>query len=199
MNEWDSLADSWDTTTGTRAYSQAAFESLQTVLAENNSSLDGAVVCDFGAGTGLLTELLVTAGASVDAFDTSSGMRSELRAKSERLGWRGVRVFEDIPANTPADKDRYDLVVCSSVCGFVPDYPATVQALVNKLRPGGLFVQWDWERDPSNSESNGLLVGDIRAALAEAQLIDITVATAFSIDVDGFEMAPLIGHGVLAD
>ncbi|NQU36936.1 MAG: SAM-dependent methyltransferase, partial [Actinobacteria bacterium] len=73
MNEWDDYAANWDSDPGARGYARAAFLSLQPVLADSGVSLAGARVCDFGAGTGLLAEQLVAAGAAVDAVDTSPG------------------------------------------------------------------------------------------------------------------------------
>ena len=190
MNEWDRYADTWDGDESTRAYAAAAFASLQPVLAHHGVILDGGRVCDFGCGTGLLTERLVGNGASVDAVDTSVAMLDVLRAKVERHGWRDVRVVTELP-----DQGAYDLIVCSSVCAFLDDYPAAVEGLVARLRPGGLFVQWDWERDESAHDPHGLTRDEIRRALAAAGLTAILVNTGFEIAAAGQSMRPLIGHG----
>jgi 2-polyprenyl-3-methyl-5-hydroxy-6-metoxy-1,4-benzoquinol methylase len=188
--EWDRYAAAWDQDEGARAYAAAAFDSLRITLASRTVSLGGAHVCDFGCGTGLLTERLAGTASRIDAVDASRKMLDVLQAKIDRHGWSNVTTSTEIPA-PPA---VYDLIVCSSVCSFLDDYPAAVRRLTSLLRPGGLFVQWDWERD-DDAESDGLTRGEIRDALASAGLESIAVATGFDIRVDGQPMRPLMGHG----
>ena len=87
-------------------------------------------------------------------------MLDMLRAKIERHRWDNVRVFERLPAST----GRYDLIVCSSVCAFVDDYPGVVRQLVSSMMPGGLFVQWDWELDPRDDEPGADWIRDAQAS-----------------------------------
>jgi RimJ/RimL family protein N-acetyltransferase len=188
-NEWDRYADGWDTDPATRAYASAAFASLGDVLRDRDIALDGARVIDFGCGTGLLTELLVAAGAAVEAVDTSPAMLDVVEAKIVANGWTGVTTgSRPVTGGAAAD-----LVVCSSVCSFLDDYPAAVADLTGHLRAGGLFVQWDWER--AGDEAGGLTRTEIRRALTGAGLVGVTVGPAFSIAVDDQIMAPLMGHG----
>lgn len=54
---------------------------------------------------------------AVDAADTSPAMLAKLRAKIEERAWLHVRALDALP-----DPDQpYDVVVCSSVFGFVAD------------------------------------------------------------------------------
>ena len=188
-NEWDEYAQSWDRDPGPRAYADAAFGSLLEVVRTSGLSLGAAEVLDFGCGTGLLTEHLVTAGASVLAVDTSPGMLDALTVKIDRHGWTTV----DTAAELPDHPARFDLIVCSSVCAFLDDYPATVAELVARLEPGGLFVQWDWER--TGDDDHGLTRPEISDTLTAAGLAEVVVDTAFTIEVDGQAMAPLVGQG----
>ena len=89
----------------------------------------------------------------------------------------------------------FDIVVCSSVCAFLDDHHGTVKTLVGLLKPGGLFVQWDWELNPQDDEPFGLARNQVFEALTDADLIDVSVETAFEIDVDGQQKRPLIGSG----
>ena len=91
VSEWDEHAAGWDDNEAVRAYADAAHASLVSAVAAAGIELAGANVCDFGCGTGLLTERLVAAGCRhVDAVDTSSAMRAVLAAKIERHGWQQV-------------------------------------------------------------------------------------------------------------
>jgi RimJ/RimL family protein N-acetyltransferase len=188
-NEWDRYAQSWDGDAAARAYAAAAFASLQDVGQGAGIALDGAEVIDFGCGTGLLTERLVAAGATVEAVDTSTAMLDVLDSKIVERHWASVRTGTALPL----EGFTFDLVVCSSVCSFLDDYPGTIGELVTRLRAGGLFVQWDWER--ADEDSHGLTRDEILEALTRAGLVDIAVSAAFTVEVAGQRMTPLVGHG----
>ncbi len=188
-NEWDEYAEGWDDDPYVRSYAAAAMTSLRDAVRLAGLSLDGATIVDFGCGTGLLTEQLVDDGAIVTAIDTSTAMLDALEAKIAERGWSQVVTGADLPAG----REVWDVVACSSVCSFLDDYPGTVAQLVARLRPGGLFIQWDWER--TGTDPHGLSVEEIRKALTGAGLVEITVATAFEVEIGGDTMAPLVGHG----
>ena len=190
-DEWAAPAAGWDDEPAVRAYADAAYASLLRLLPGQGLRLDGSHVCDFGCGTGLLTERLVADGVAVDAVDTSEAMLTVLRDKVATRPLLGVAVSSEVIGAT----DGYDLVVCSSVCSFLPDYPAVAADLVGRLRPGGVFVQWDWERSPDDAGGEGLSREEVRAALAAAGLSDITVETGFEVAVGAEWMRPLLGHG----
>lgn len=190
-NEWDDYAADWDHDEAAQTYASEAFASLLTVLAGRERGLEGARVIDFGCGTGLLTEQLVAAGAKVDAVDTSAAMRRVLQDKIEAHGWTNVRVSDELPQSATS----FDLVVCSSVCSFLDDYPAVAAQLVALLREDGLFVQWDWERDDTDAESHGLARAEITDALNDAGLDEVEVDAAFAVAMHGQTMQPLMGHG----
>lgn len=191
MSEWDSFAAAWDDDPGARNYAQAAFSSLTDVLQGVDVSLVDANVLDFGCGTGLLTERLVAGGAMVMAVDTSPAMLEVLDAKIIAHGWGDVTTASVVPDNPAA----FDLVVCSSVCSFLGDYPGTVTELVKLLTPGGLFVQWDWELDDTDDDPHGLSRSQIIKALESAGLKHITVDIGFDIPYQDQTMRPLMGWG----
>ena len=188
---WDAYAAGWDDQPGVKEYARAAFGAL-VALAENSGfELSGSRACDFGCGTGLLTEQLVGVCDHVDAVDSSPAMLAILRAKTAHHGWSNVGVFDRLSEL----HGGYDLVACSSVCAFVDDYPGVVRQLVASMGPGGLFVQWDWERDPGDDEPFGLTREEIRRALGAAGLVSVSVVTGFEIVVDDQTMRPLMGSG----
>lgn len=186
-DEWAEHAGGWDDDPAARAYAAAAHRSLLEVVADHGLGLAGTHVLDFGCGTGLLTELLVDTVGPIDAVDTSPTMLAVLDRKVADRAWTTVTLGSVVPDST------FDLIVCSSVCSFLDDYPATVADLVGRLRPGGVFVQWDWER--VGDDPHGLGRDEIRSALTLAGLEQIDVRTAFSVDVGEQTMDPLIGHG----
>lgn len=189
MNEWDEFAAGWDEALGTRIYAEGAYRSLLDVLDACGLTLDGARVLDFGCGTGLLTEFLAHRVGSVVGVDTSPAMRSVLASKIAARRWQNVTVHDDLPDG------EYDLVVCSSVLGFVDDYPGRVARLAALLAPGGLLVQWDWARDPADPDGGGLDEAEMRQALESAGLTDVETGVGFEAAVEGEQMRPLMARG----
>jgi len=186
---WDDEAAGWDENPAVRVYAKAAFVALKKHLVASSSRLAGARILDFGCGTGLLTAAMADEASEVVGLDLSAPMVAVLRGKA-------------LPNVTPlsgelADHElgAFDVVTCSSVCAFLPDYPGTVRDLVALLRPGGWFVQLDWELDPSAEEPFGLGRDDIQACLTGAGLCDVEVRTAFEAPFEGQTMAPLMGAG----
>ncbi len=188
-DEWAEHAAEWDDQPGTRAYAAAAFDSLGELVRASNLDLEGARVVDFGCGTGLLTAYLVEAGSHVVALDNSPAMLDELASKIEHEGWGPVVTTASSLDEVPAG---HDLIVCSSVCSFLDDYPATVRQLVDRLRPGGVFVQWDWEDE---GDGHGLTRSGITTTLTGVGLERVEVTTGFEIAIGGSTMRPLRGHG----
>lgn len=189
-DSWDDYADGWDDDPAARAYSRAAYASLIEELDRRGASLTDARVLDFGCGTGLLTEQLVASVGSVDAVDIAPKMLAVLDAKIAREGWATVTTALDVPGTGAP----WDLIVCSSVCAFLDDYPGTVENLVSRLTPDGHFVQWDWEAAAPDDE-HGLSRAAITEALGSAGLADIEVRTGFSVPFEDQRMEPVMGVG----
>ena len=197
---WDSYADEWDEDEGARSYSHAAFERLTRLCAERSVNLARARICDFGCGTGLLTEKLSPVCAVVIAVDTSNRMIKRLRRKIDRMDLTNVHTTTEaiehaVRHDTALFGSPFDLVVCSSVCAFLDDYAGTAGTLVRLLRPGGLFIQWDWEIDPNAPEPFGLTREQVKATLSGAGLEAIQVTAAFEVAVDNKTVRPLMGVG----
>lgn len=197
--DWDEYAEGWDDDPAVRAYADAAFATLSRELRARDVELASLRVLDFGCGTGLLTEKLAGACTEVVGIDPAEKMIAVLRGKIDASGWKNVHTvvgtvgedrIEEGPLAAP-----FDLVVCSSVCAFLPDYPATVRALVAQLAPQGVFAQFDWERDDASEDPFGLTRGEIEAALDQAGLARTTVDTAFEQPVGEMTMKPLLGLG----
>jgi 2-polyprenyl-3-methyl-5-hydroxy-6-metoxy-1,4-benzoquinol methylase len=186
---WDDEADTWDDDPAVQAYSRAAFRSLQAVLDEAGVLLAGARVLDFGCGTGLLTAAMAAQAEHVVGLDLSKAMVDRLRAK--RLP--NVRALSGLVADH--ELGPFDLITCSSVCAFVPDYPAVADTLTRLLAPGGLFVQWDWEFDPAVDDSFGLTRSAMHQALVGAGLEGVLVRVGFQEPFGDQTMAPLLGTG----
>lgn len=175
-NEWDEYAEDWNTDPTVNEYAKHAFSSLSTEVDLQNLS-----VFDFGCGTGALTELISPMVKSVVALDTSAKMIDFLDAKhlSNVLSISEVLSQELIERNQLL-KQKFDLIVASSVCSFLPDYPSTLKLLKSMLKPNGIFIQWDWAAASENSET-GLSKNTIEDAFLQSELTDVEIKFPFEM------------------
>lgn len=192
MSEWDEMAQGWDADPAVVAYSGGAWASLEQAVAMGEVTR----ALDFGCGTGLLTERLAARVGEVVAVDASARMIEVLEAKGlPNVQARAATWTPTSLASEPLASAPFDLIVCSSVCAFLPDYPATLAMLAGLLAPGGHVVQWDWELDPQADEPFGLTAEAIEAALAAAGLEVVSVGVGFDVPFEGMNMRPLMGVG----
>lgn len=198
--DWNDYAATWDEDEAARAYSRAAFSSLERELSALGVMLDGKRVLDFGCGTGLLTEQLAPRVASVVCLDTASAMIAVLDEKAKAAGWSHIAtcsepLTRELLAKHPELKPPFDLIVASSVCAFVPHYPDTVALFAELLAPGGFFVQWDWEFNADDEDPFGLTRDGIRGAIVDAGLDVVRADTGFEVTFGEHTMRPLMGIG----
>lgn len=186
-DEWASSAATWDEDPRVAAYAQAVLRTLVEVCGREGVALAEARVLDFGCGTGRLAGALVNDGASVVAFDTSPAMLEQLRA---RLTPDAAKALEPVSELT-SDHSGFDLILASSVLGFVPDLAASVGDLAARLKPGALLIQWDWEA--KKGDEHGLTQHDISEAYAAAGLELRSLGRGFEIEAEDAVMAPLMG------
>ena len=191
-DSWAEHAATWNQDPTVVAYAEAAWASL---LASVPLGPDTRAL-DFGCGTGLLTESLAPHVREMVAVDASPAMVKVLAGKdlsNVRFGvanWTPETIVEDELAADP-----FDLIVCSSVCAFLEDYPGAAMMLADRLAPNGYFVQWDWELDPTATEPFGLTMDGIRQALTSAGLQVVSVGIGFDVPIEDQHMRPLMGIG----
>jgi predicted TPR repeat methyltransferase len=182
-DSWDDYADNWDGDERVILYSQKAYDTLCEV-----TQLSALNVLDFGCGTGLLTQKIAQHAKRVVALDASSKMVGILDEKKlpnvvtipeplSDLLVRENRLFSE----------KFDLIVASSVCGFLPDYESTLALLKQLLVPGGLFVQWDW-LSTEDSDDSGLTQIRVIAALKKAGFIAVSFTQPFCISSNDGDM-----------
>ncbi|MDV7340470.1 class I SAM-dependent methyltransferase [Terasakiella sp. A23] len=174
-NEWDDYAQDWDGNPQTGLYAAKAFEELQKI-----SPIKGLRIFDFGCGTGLLSEKMSPMANEIVALDGSAKMIDILNNKA----LSNVKTIADFLSadllKAQSDlQNSFDLVVASSVCAFVPDYPATLKLLKSLLVEGGTFVQWDWL--VSEGEM-GFAAEELRSELQSASFSNIEITVPFQIE-----------------
>jgi len=189
-NEWDEYAESWDNDSSVEEYANKAFNELANVI-----ELDGLSVLDFGCGTGALTKKLSPRVKEIIALDGSSEM-IKLLAKKNLPNVSTISGFltQDLINTSPHLANKFDLIVASSVCGFLPDYEMTLGQLKSLLKSGGVFIQWDWLSDDDSSEM-GLSEDRVVRALKANEFSEIQVQKPFEMNSSNGTMTVLMAIG----
>ena len=189
MNEsWDDYAEGWDGNEDVISYSDKAFNTLCEVV-----NPEGLLILDFGCGTGLLTERMATTADRIVAVDPSEKMISVLENKQLSNVETLIAVLSEETIKThDLFKSKYDLIVASSVCSFLPDYEGTLRLLKSLLKPNGIFVQWDWLKSSEDNDS-GFNEEKIESAYQQAGLEKSSVTEAFSIESEDGSMSVIMG------
>jgi len=173
-NEWDEYADNWDIDPSVEDYAKKAFSELVSSI-----NIDGLTVLDFGCGTGALTKLISPIVKRIVAIDPSTEMIKHLDKKAlNNVLSISDYLTEGLVYKQAELGSKFDLIVASSVCSFLPDYEATLSLLKSLLTNNGVFVQWDWQSNDDSSEM-GLSPNRVRQALEANGFVNITITSPF--------------------
>ncbi|KAJ8600840.1 hypothetical protein CTAYLR_008505 [Chrysophaeum taylorii] len=162
-DEWAAAAATWNTDPCVITYSKMAISRVEPLLPADK-------VMDLGCGTGHLARHLAPRARQVVAVDPSPAMLRPLREE----GIPNVLVVEGVldDALATVHADSVDLVVASSVCAFVPNYPALLRRVAKILRAGGRFLQLDWRNEEAtlDNHNGGFSDAVVREAMATTPL-----------------------------
>lgn len=109
--------------------------------------LPGSVVVDVGAGTGFFAfpaARRVGPAGKVYAVDVSKDLVGLLEERRTKAHLPQVEVVASTPERIPLPSGVADMVLMATVLHDVPK--ETVAEAVRLLRPGGCFVNLDWEK-----------------------------------------------------
>ena len=104
-------------------------------------------------GPVFLTEKISPLAKEIVALDPSEKMISILIDKKlPNVTAVSEELSESLIKGNKLFLDKFDLIVASSVCSFLPEYEKTLGQLKSLLVPDGSFVQWDWLTTDDNSD-----------------------------------------------
>ena len=189
-NELDAYAENWDIDPAVDKYASLAFSQLN-----KSVNLDGLSVLDFGCGTGALTQLLSAKVKNIVAIDPSSEMIKYLDKKSlNNVTTIANFLTEALIKQDEKFDDKFDLIIASSVCAFLPAYEETVILLKSLLKEQGKLIQWDWLAQ-DESAAMGLTKTRVKQAFESAQFKDVVITTSFIMDSPKGSQAVLMAFG----
>jgi 2-polyprenyl-6-hydroxyphenyl methylase/3-demethylubiquinone-9 3-methyltransferase len=106
----------------------------------------GLSLLDVGCGGGLLSEPMARLGFAVTAIDAGEKNIGIARLHAEQSG-----LAIDYRCATPEALDRqFDVVIAMEVVEHVPDVPAFLRAVAQRLKPGGAFFGATLNRTPQS-------------------------------------------------
>lgn len=189
-NEWDEYAEGWDVDASVQEYANKAFDELTKLV-----NINGLSVFDFGCGTGPLTQRLSPRVKRIVALDVSSKMIERLKEKRlSNVSTIAGFLTHDLINSHPDLSNKFDLIVASSVCSFLPDYEMTLQLLKPLLKSGGVFIQWDW-LSTDDTVKIGLSEDSVLRALQANEFINITIEKPFEMHDSKGTMTVLMATG----
>ena len=189
-NEWDEYAENWDVDPTVEEYAKNAFSELL-----KNININGLTVLDFGCGTGALTQLMSPIVKSIVAIDPSSEMIKHLDKKAlHNVSSISDYLSKELVQNLPELENKFDLIVASSVCGFLPDYEAILSLLKSLIKEDGVFVQWDWLSNDDSSDM-GLSEKRVKQAFVANGFVNTKVNSPFIMRSSKGNMPVLMAVG----
>ena len=187
MGDWDDCAATWEENLSVQEYSEKAFQSLKDHLSVSTVFS----LLDFGCGTGLLTDKFATSCSRIVAVDASKAMVDILDAK----GHQNVTTVTDfltkeLIESNPCFHEKFDLIVASSVCSFLPNYEEVVSLLYSLLKPTGKFIQWDWLSEEFSKQR-------VENALSAAGFASVETSEPFCMEIEGSTIHVIMGVGTV--
>jgi trans-aconitate methyltransferase len=130
---WDDPTDIDEMVDGARRMA----DRLRTFMTLNPPS----TVADFGCGPALTLFHLATEMPSVvyTGFDDSSGIVVQNTKRAEEMGLKNLRFKKDTLPILSTDR-LFDLVICIATLHYVKDIRAGIQALYERVAPGGHLI-----------------------------------------------------------
>ena len=98
----------------------------------------GAVVLDYGCGSGTVVEMLRNAGYDARGVDIRWPGATTPDIEASELGREGVLRYYEEGGRLPFDDDTFDVVVSDQVFEHVVPLEASVREIERVLRPGGV-------------------------------------------------------------
>lgn len=133
-------------------------------------------VLEYGAGTGLVSQMLQHLCGPITLVDNSDGMREVMRSKVDAGAFREARVADlDLEREDPP-QECFDLIVSSMVLHHVADLTRVLAGFAALLEPGGQLALADLDREDGSFHDDGF---DGHHGFGRTQLGEDLVAAGF--------------------
>ena len=145
-DHWSDRAATFDNQHGHRISDGPEMAAWQALIARavGAKRLEGKQVLDLACGTGEISRLALSLGASVTGVDFAEPMLERATAKHAGHDWRGV--LGDVQVLQSLSDHTFDLALARHLVWTLTDPQAALATWARVLRPGGalVIVDGDW-------------------------------------------------------
>ena len=110
---------------------------LTRLLGGSLEPVRGKTILEAGCGAGRFSEILLEAGAHLQAVDLSSAVEAN---HANCRGFDHYSVCQASIVELPFAPEQFDIVICIGVIQHTPDPEETMAALCRQVKPGGMLV-----------------------------------------------------------
>ena len=110
---------------------------LTRLLGGSLDVVKGKGILEAGCGAGRFSEILLEAGAHLNAVDLSSAVEANYKNCSS---FQNYSVCQASILELPFAPEQFDIVICVGVIQHTPNPEQTMTALCKQVKPGGLLV-----------------------------------------------------------
>ena len=188
-NSFDEKAATWDDDPAKVERSGSIARAIRDVV-----PLDGSErLFEYGAGTGLVAEVLRDAVGPVTLADTSAGMRAVMAAKVAAGTLADARIWDLDLSSAPVPDERFDLVVTVMALHHIDDVAPVLAAFHTLLDPGGHLCVVDLDAEDGSFHTGefhghpGFERAGMASLLADAGFTDIAFRDGGSVDRNGVD------------
>jgi len=150
MSIFDNLAKEWDLNPRRVKSAKATTNKLKSLINIKNFN-----ICDFGAGTGLITFNLFEDAKSITAVDNSKGMLEELNNKINKANIKNINTLNLDIEKEGLPKNSYDLIISAMTMHHIKDTKKFINSLKNSLKKGGYLAISDLLSEDGTFHSRG--------------------------------------------
>lgn len=187
---FDERAATWDEDESHVERARAAADAIRTAVALTRSTR----LFEYGAGTGLASQVLAADVGSITLAEPSSGMRAVLNEKvTAGVLPSGTRVWDLDLATAPAPDERFDLIVTLMTLHHIQNLEPVLDSFATLLQDGGHLCVADLQSEdgsfhanhPDFHGHNGFARADLTARLEAAGFSTPQFQQIHAIEKDG--------------
>ncbi len=192
MSRFDEVAQYWDEDPGRKKMAKAISDAMEQAADCKEKDL-----LELGCGTGLVGLSLALQAHSLLGIDSSAGMVEVFNQKARSIGLKQARAEQrDIFTD---HFEPVDVIFSSMVMHHIQDTGAAIQRCYELLKPGGLFLMADLDKEDGTFHPQGIEgvfhfgfdQAHIHKLLTQAGFKNVLFSTPYTITRDSGKSYPL--------
>ena len=150
MSRFDKMAKEWDLNPRRVRVAKSVTSKIKELI-----DIKDFEICDFGAGTGLISFNLFEEAKSITAVDNSKGMLKELETKAKKANIKNIKPLNLDIEKEHLPKESFDLIVSSMTMHHIKDTKLFLKKLKSSLKKGGYIAISDLIKEDGTFHTKG--------------------------------------------